>query len=54
MAKKILKWKIKGKLENEKSLKNLLIQSLHPLKDGLVVYLSMEVTHLASTLHSNA
>ena len=36
MSKNGLKWKIKQKLENEKSLKNLLIQSSCPLKDDPV------------------
>ena len=33
LSKNGLKWKIKEKLKNDKSLKSLLIQSLHPLKD---------------------
>ena len=44
MSKCKLKWKIKEKLKNEKSLKN----------DDLVTYMSTEGTHLASLLHSNA
>jgi len=53
MSKNRLKRKIKKKFENEKSLKNLLILSLHPLKDDLVAYMSLEGTHSASPLHSN-
>ena len=42
-----------NKLKNDKSLKNLLIQSLHPLKDDLMACMSMKGTHSASLLHSN-
>jgi len=38
MSKNILKWNFKAKLKNEKNLKNLLIWSLHSLKDDYVAY----------------
>ena len=53
MSKNILKWKIKEKLKNEKSLKNLQIRSLHSPKDDHVAYGSMKGTHSASWLHSS-
>ena len=54
MSKNRLKWKIKEKLENEKSLKNLLILSLHLLKHDLMAYMLVEGIHSTSLLHSNA
>ena len=39
--------------ENEKILKNLLIRSLHLLKDDLVAYMSLEGTHSDLPLRSN-
>ena len=48
MPKNKLKWKIKAKLENEKSLKNLSIWSLHFPKDDHMAYGLVEGTFLAS------
>ena len=53
MSKNKLKWKIKEKLKNEKSLENLLIRDLHRSKVDLATYISTKGTHLASLLHSN-
>ena len=51
--KKKKKWKIRAKLKNEKSLKNLPIQHLHSLKDDLVACRSVEETRLALQPHSS-
>ena len=53
MSKNRLKWKIRAKLENDKSLENLPIRSLHSLKDDLMAYRSVEGTHLALPPRSN-
>ena len=52
-SKNELKWKIRVELENEKSLKNLLIRSLHPLRDGFMAYRLVEETHIALQPHSS-
>ena len=48
MSKNILNWKIKAKLENEKSLKNLPIRSMHSLRYGHVACGSMRGTRSTS------
>ena len=53
MSNNKLKWKIKAKWENEKSLKNLPIQSLHSPRDDNVACGSMKGTHSTSQPHSN-
>ena len=45
--------KIRAKFKNEKILKNLPIQPMHPLRDGFVACRSEEETLSASWLHPN-
>ena len=53
MSKNRLKWKIKGKLENEKSWKDLLIWPMHWPRDDLLAGMSTEGARLGSLLRSN-
>jgi len=52
MPKNRLKRKIKEKLKNEKSLKNLSIRSLHSPRDDHVAYRLVEGTHSTSQPYS--